>query len=150
MELEEKLKFFKNDGYKYNPETGIVTNKYNKEIKNIHGGYYRLATSIKKTLYQVNLHQYAWYYIYNEVPIMIDHINMNKLDNRLCNLRLTTQQKNQFNRNVNGYEVINRIKCTKYLAIINLNKKKIKIGYYTTPEDAHDAYLNAKKIYHII
>ena len=31
-----------------------------------------------------------------------------------------------------------------------VNGKKIHLGLFDTKEDAHNAYLNAKKIYHII
>ncbi len=78
----------------------------------------------------------------------IDHINGNKLDNRVENLRITTHQKNNQNQTrAKGYCWIKHAK--KWIAYIVVNYKRIHLGYYDTKEDAHQAYLNAKPIYHI-
>lgn len=79
----------------------------------------------------------------------IDHINGNRIDNRVENLRITTQRENQFNRpNAKGYCWIGENK--KWRAQIRLNGKIIYLGLYDTEEEAHQAYLRAKPIYHII
>ena len=78
----------------------------------------------------------------------IDHINGNKLDNRVANLRITTHQGNNHNRTqAKGYSWHKRDKNWK--AQITLNNKTIHVGYYDTEEDAHQAYLTAKEKYHI-
>lgn len=78
----------------------------------------------------------------------IDHINGNRLDNRVENLRITTHQGNNHNRTkAKGY-YWNKQK-NKYEAQIVLNGKHIRLGCYDTEEEARQAYLTAKPIYHI-
>jgi len=81
--------------------------------------------------------------------LQADHINHNTLDNRRANLRAVTHQQNHFNRkNIKGYSW--RKFAKKYRAKITLNGKQIYLGYFSTTEDAHNAYLQAKKQYHKI
>ena len=78
----------------------------------------------------------------------IDHINGITIDNHVKNLRITTQQGNNHNRTrVKGYSWDKKNK--KYEANIKVNYKKIHLGYYDTEEEARQAYLTAKPIYHI-
>lgn len=85
---------------------------------------------------------------YDDKTIFIDHINHNKLDNRLENLRLVTHQQNQWNRvKAKGYCLT---KTNKYESYISINKKRIYLGKYDTEEEAHNAYLEAKEKYHQI
>ena len=78
----------------------------------------------------------------------IDHIDRNRQNNNLRNLRVVTHQQNQFNRIFKGYtwNPINK----KYQSRIKLNNKSIHLGYFDTSEEAHQVYLDAKKIHHII
>lgn len=77
----------------------------------------------------------------------IDHINRSKTDNSVENLRVVTQQQNNFNRsNVKGYSW-NKSR-NKWEAYIKLDRKKIHISYFENEEDAGAAYLKAKEIYH--
>jgi len=74
-----------------------------------------------------------------------DHIDHDTLDNRRCNIRIVTNSQNQHNRrNVKGYYKYGN----KYEAKIMVNGKHIHLGYYNTPAEAHQAYLDAKKTYH--
>jgi len=78
----------------------------------------------------------------------IDHIDNNKLNNSVANLRITTHQGNMFNRpTTKGYYWDKQ--RNKWRATIGLNGKIIYLGYYNTEEEAHQAYLTAKKEYHI-
>jgi hypothetical protein len=85
----------------------------------------------------------------NDKNIQVDHINGIRHDNRLENLRLVTHQQNQHNyTKAKGYHW-NKRDC-KWQAQIRLNGKNKHLGYFENKEDARNAYLNAKKIYHII
>lgn len=76
-----------------------------------------------------------------------DHINHNTLDNRELNLRVVTHQQNNWNqKNVKGYSWNKRRR--KYQARIGVDGKLMALGYFETPEKAHNAYLKAKKKYH--
>jgi hypothetical protein len=78
----------------------------------------------------------------------IDHINQDKSNNNIENLRLVTNQENGFNRGAKGY-YFNKAK-NKFRAQIRLNGENINLGYFNTEEEARDAYLEAKKELHII
>ena len=81
----------------------------------------------------------------------VDHINGNTLDNRKENLRLCTNQQNQWNskrnkNNTSGYKGVSyRKKHKVYRATINYNDKQIYLGTYKTKEQAALAY-NKKAI----
>ena len=76
---------------------------------------------------------------------IIDHINCNVLDNRRCNLRFATSAENNQNRqlgknNSSGIKgVYWRKRENKWNAQININKKRIHLGYYENLDDARDA-----------
>lgn len=148
MTLEENLKIFKDKGFKYDPKTGIVTSNTGKIPKAKLYGYTRISIRYNDKTISIFAHQYAWYYIYNKVPFKIDHINRDRTDNRIINLRDVTHQQNCFNRSANGYSWIKRDNI--YISRIMLNGVSKTLGYFHTPEEAHQAYIDAKKIYHII
>jgi len=85
----------------------------------------------------------------NDEKNQIDHIDGNRINNDCSNLRIVNNQQNSFNRqNIKGYTYCKTYK--KWRAKIILNKKPIELGYYNTPEEAHHAYLEGKKKYHVI
>ncbi|HUX18998.1 MAG TPA: AP2 domain-containing protein [Acidithiobacillus sp.] len=79
----------------------------------------------------------------------VDHIHHSTLDNRKSELRLCTGSQNQHNRglqtnNTSGYKGLCWFKQRqKWQANIMLNGKKKHLGYFTTPELAHEAYCKA-------
>jgi hypothetical protein len=84
---------------------------------------------------------------YNDKTIFIDHINHNKSDNRVSNLRLVTNQQNQWNqKNVKGYSK----NYNKFVSLIRISNKQICLGRYDTAEEANQVYLEAKQKYHKI
>ena len=83
---------------------------------------------------------------------IVDHINTNTLDNRKCNLRLCTRTENSRNRktnntNVSGYKGVSKHRG-KWQAQIEIDKKPLYLGLFSTPEEAHKAYCEASKKYH--
>lgn len=76
---------------------------------------------------------------------MGDHVNKNSLDNRLSNLRPCSPPHNQANTkirsdNTTGYRGIKRRPSGTWAASIQVNKKAIYIGQFSTPEQAAHAY----------
>jgi hypothetical protein len=79
----------------------------------------------------------------------IDHENHTRDDNSNDNLRVVTQQQNNFNRsNVKGYTWDEAKK--KWKSQITIDGKSKYLGRFKIEEDARNAYLKAKAIYHII
>ena len=99
-------------------------------------------------------HRLAWLYIHHEWPNgLIDHINGNKSDNRIDNLRVVLANGNSQNirkpnkRNKSGYLGVIFFQ-NKWRASITINSKTRCLGDYNTPEEAHAAYLGAKRLHH--
>ena len=84
----------------------------------------------------------------NNLKKSIDHIDRNKLNNNLNNLRIVSHQENMFNTNAKGYSF--ESDRNKFVAHICINHKDIKLGRFNTKEEARNAYLQAKEKYHII
>lgn len=80
-----------------------------------------------------------------------DHINLNRLDNRKCNLRICSHIENTRNRNktylnTSGYKgVCFKRRESKYEAYININGKYKTLGYFVNAIDAAKAYNEAAK-----
>jgi hypothetical protein len=114
-------------------------------------GYDRITLINSKKRYYVHriiysLHNPEW--DLHNPKLIIDHIDGNTQNNNISNLRNVTHQENCFNRDAKGYYFDKRYE--KYKAEIELNGKKIHLGYFVKEEEAHQAYLNAKAIYHLI
>jgi len=121
---------------------------YEKKCSINKGGYKNLHLYHKSKYKSYKIHRiiaFAYLGLDIENPKqVIDHINRDRLDNCVSNLRLVSNQENQWNRNPKGYHKIGN----KYVAQIHLNYKNIYLGTYETRELAHNAYLIGKQIYH--
>lgn len=112
---------------------------------------YRLIGIQQQRLYA---HRIAWAFVYGVWPTnQVDHINGNRSDNRICNLRAVTHAENQQNvhgrSNKFGYTGVDRNpKTGRYTARVVIDKVKYNLGQHDTPEQAHAAYLQAKQVRH--
>ena len=71
-----------------------------------------------------------------------DHINQNKLDNRLSNLRIVSHGVNNANRGSwsnAGFKGVIKV-GKKFIAQITINGTMKYLGTFTTPELAHDKF----------
>lgn len=100
-------------------------------------------------------HRIAWAIYYGEWPAEdLDHINGDRSDNRICNLRLATDSENLRNRgaqknNSSGYKGVHFCNRSKsWIAKLQVEKKNVYIGKFSTPEDAYAAYCMAAPKHH--
>lgn len=103
-------------------------------------------------------HRLAWIYCNGDgdTPALIDHINGDKTDNRIENLRAATKVMNgqnrrtaQSNNKSSGMLGVAYISHTrKFTAYIDKNGKRKYLGLFEKKEDAHNAYLRAKRDLH--
>lgn len=135
----------------YNPETGEFLWKNSKMPKK-NGkkagnpqkiGYYVL--SIDKIHYLA--HRIAWCHFYGEWPeLLIDHIDGDKLNNKISNLRLATKQENQWNSNIwksnkSGFKgVFWNSQKNKWQAKATKNYAGVHLGFFDDPLEASEAY----------
>ena len=111
-----------------------------------------ITIGITKRIYKA--HRLAWLYVHGEWPRgLIDHINGNKADNRIANLRDVFADGNSQNvrkpnrRNKSGFMGVIWYQ-NKWRASMSVNGKSKWLGDYSTPEEAHQVYLAAKRKYH--
>lgn len=79
----------------------------------------------------------------------VDHIDGNKLNNHISNLRMVTHQQNHFNRTTaKGYYWHKPAK--KWMAYIKVNGKNKYLGLFNTEDEARESYLKEKKKLHVI
>lgn len=83
-----------------------------------------------------------------------DHINMDKLDNRVCNLRVVSHSENMRNRtkqknNTSGFKGVSwNGQRKEYDVRIGVNNKQVWIGYFKDLGIAVQAYDEAALKYH--
>jgi hypothetical protein len=110
------------------------------------GGYLVFQYKYK----QYKTHRVAWF-LHNKVwPSQIDHINKDRSDNRLMNLRDTTTSVNQHNRSMplpsSGVVGAHYSKKRKnWVASIRLEGKSVFLGSFNCPTAASLAYLKEKE-----
>jgi len=157
MLTQERLK----ELLSYDPETGLFIwiKSTNRSIKigSVAGGkkpdsYICIRIDKKNYL----SHRLAWLYVYGKLPEkFIDHINEIKNDNRICNLRLANNQQNK--QNMSKPNKNNKIGLKgvywhetgkKWVSIIVINGKNKHLGLFIAQQEAHEAYLKAKREFH--
>lgn len=95
-------------------------------------------------------HRIAWKIIYEIDPKNeIDHINLNKLDNRICNLREADRPENSWNTrshkdSFSKFKGVSMHKRkNKWISQITKHGKHHYLGEFKTEEEAHNAYSEA-------
>lgn len=89
---------------------------------------------------------WAWEYGWENVPRYIDHINGDRTDNRLENLRPTTLSLNAHNARKKakglprGVSLDKKSAVNPYIAGINHRNRTIHLGMFATVEEAQAAY----------
>ena len=143
--------------FEYSPTTGLFTYKIKPNQKIVIGS---IAGSINKNGYrliQINKKFYkasrlVWMYVYGEDPgnLTVDHIDRNRANDAIDNLRLATKQQQMFNRsgwNSTGIRGVRyNQKTGTYSAVISfggLNTTK----QFDTAEEA-EAYYNKLRAEH--
>ncbi len=100
------------------------------------------------------VHRVMWLHATGEWPAeVIDHINGDPTDNRLCNLRAVSQVVNMQNQRramtTSKTGLLGAISYEgMFLAQITVDGRIRHLGKFDTPEAAHNAYLQAKRSLH--
>ena len=168
MNLENGLEFvinfsFLNYNLRYNEnENEFYVKKGDdwrlKKFTKNNKGYLKTGFCFEKNKQTFILKHRLVFYAYNNdfdifrrstTENMLDHVDGNPSNNSIENLRVVTRQQNAFNqKRAKGYYWNKNNK--KWLARIRLNGRSKHLGYFETEEEAHQAYLKAKPLYHII
>lgn len=143
----------------YNEDTGVfirLKSCWKTRIGKVAGtldthGYFQIK--VDGVLYLS--HRLAWLYVYGEWPSsVIDHVNGIQSDNRICNLRVATAAQNAQNRHRCP---VDKKSCgmlgvtpegERWRAQIRASGRNIFLGNFVEKEDAHIAYMEAKKELH--
>lgn len=134
--------------FTYDPETGVVTSGRGSHGARHSRGYLVFNVDGRAVL----AHRIAWVLAHGVAPsAQIDHINGNRTDNRLANLREATPAQNLGNTkirrdNTSGFKGVswNRA-CNRWQAHISQRGRSKYLGVFKSREAAHEAYLAAAR-----
>jgi len=100
----------------------------------------------------------AWFLVHGEWPDgEVDHINGDRLDNRISNLRVVDRAGNSQNQRRAHFDnrscgllgVTWNKQHRRWQAKLQARKVRHHLGYFDDPQSAHEAYLKAKSALHI-
>ena len=138
------------DGLTYYPETGVFlwTDSKCTRIKkgSLAGrttdkGYVQIYWRGKRYA----AHRLAWFFVHSAWPKgQLDHINRDRGDNRIDNLRDVSNMINSLNTKATGYD---KLPSGNYRARLQVEGKRVGLGTFQNPEDARKAYEKAKGDY---
>ncbi len=141
--------------YKINT-IGLIKDDSNRLLKGCIKFGYRVQPLTKEDGSRVfkRVHRLIWETFVGEIQdgYVIDHIDGNRLNNALSNLRVATRQQNSVNRgamvkNKTGFRGVVR-KGTRFIAQITSNYTVTYLGTFDTPEQAGLAYQTRAKEVH--
>jgi hypothetical protein len=143
----------------YDPETGRFTWRVRTGPRGVVGaragsqrvdGYIQIRLGRRSYL----AHRLAWLYVHGAWPKgEIDHVNGGKGDNRIANLRDVPRNLNQQNmrrahkRSRSGLLGVGK-RDGRWYARIGINDAEVWLGRFDTAQQAHEAYLAAKRQMH--
>ena len=143
---------------RYEPDTGLFYRRESRGCKKagspsgwkVTRGYVCVGVGAM----QFTAHRLAWLYMTGAWPLgVIDHINGDTSDNRWANLRDVPHavncenQRNARRSNASGYLGVTMFKG-RPRASIRVKRKLLHLGTFDTVEQAHEAYLAAKRRLH--
>lgn len=148
----------------YDPESGVFTWRnredlgpwWNDKFAGKRAGcLWNGYTGIRVNGRNYRAHRLAWLHVHGIWPAgQLDHINRDKQDNRIVNLREATASQNKANteaylKNPSGLKGVFRLKSNgRFLAQISVNGKTQYLGRYNDPVDAALAYDMAARRLH--
>lgn len=134
--------------FAYDPGTGIITRRGRPIGRLSNQGYIRIAVGGKEH----QAHRVAWFLSYGSWPQgEIDHINGDRADNRLVNLRDVTACQNRMNQrqrsdNSSGITGV-RLQRGRWQASICVRGQRQHLGTFQSREAAAAARLEAQRRY---
>lgn len=144
--------------FTYSPGTGILAWKTRKggrlagtRAGNVERSGYRVVKLDDQIFKE---HRIIWAYCTGEWPaVEIDHVDGDKTNNRVSNLRTVTRNGNAQNlRGGRGKSPLLgahwNTEAGRWRSKIVADGKQKFLGYFSTPEEAHEAYLRAKRELH--
>lgn len=133
----------------YNPATGLFTKQHPGPVGRISTKGYR---QIQVNGVRAMAHRLAWLYVHGEWPDgQIDHINQDKDDNRIANLRVVSNKQNaenitMFSSNTSGRRGVRwHPKTGRWVAEIKHHKRNQHLGTFGTIVDAVAARMRAER-----
>lgn len=131
---------------------GFKTNK--ERILKAHkskSGYYFVALCLYGKKKQYYIHQLMAMAFLGHVPnkfkLVVDHINNDKTDNRIDNLRIVTNRENSSQRHLKSSSKYVGVRQAgkRWRSSIRVGKKRLWLGTFDTEYEAHLAYQNKLK-----
>lgn len=144
----------------YDPHSGVLTWRVRPKQSKVRVGQeagceapdgYRVMKFAAKNYH---VHRVAWFIHHGRWPAdQLDHVNGNRGDNRLANLRECTGSENNQNRKAKkgtatGFLGVSKQAGNRYGADIMVDGRSQHLGRFDTPQAAAEAYRKAKRHIH--
>ena len=136
----ERMAFRKNG-----KQNGMVRSKILKPLSDQYG-YNRVRLYSNFKWKQFRIHRLVMAAFIGDSELTVDHINGEKKDNRLSNLRYLTQRENNTEarkkmKSTSDYIGVSFCKSTgKWRSVISINGKYMSLGRYETEAEASEKY----------